>query len=162
MTDIDQGRAIATQVLASRRGLMCGVAALGAGGALAACGTAESPSESGGGDTGAGNGADNGGGDGDGGDGRTPLASTSDVPVGGGIVAEETVIVQPSEDEFLAYSAVCPHQGTTVQAPDDEGVITCPNHGSQFDLEGELVQGPAETGLTEVDITVEDGAILLA
>ncbi|GAB3996859.1 hypothetical protein GCM10029992_18160 [Glycomyces albus] len=77
-------------------------------------------------------------------------------------MAGETVIVQPTADEFLAFSALCPHQGTIVEAPDDSGTIICPNHGSQFDLEGELLQGPAETGLTEVDITVEEGQILPA
>ncbi|GAB3238880.1 hypothetical protein GCM10027447_38550 [Glycomyces halotolerans] len=149
MTDIDKGRAIAQRVLASRRGLMCGAAALGAAGALAACGTAEPAAES--------NGDSGSDSTGEGGD---ALARTSEVPVGGGIVAGETVIVQPSEDEFAAYSAVCPHQGTIVQAPDD-GVIVCPNHGSQFDLEGALLQGPAETGLTEVEITVDGDRILL-
>lgn len=141
MTEIDTGRATAQQVLTSRRGLMCGVAGLGAAGALAACGTAEP--EPGGGEDGV-------------------LARTSDVPVGGGVVSGETVIVQPTADEFAAFSAVCPHRGTIVDAPNDEGVIICPNHRSEFGIEGELLKGPAETGLTEVDIIVEDGEITLA
>ncbi|WP_211116377.1 Rieske (2Fe-2S) protein [Glycomyces buryatensis] len=165
MTDTESGRAIAQQVLtsgrglASRRGLMCGLAGLGAAGALAACGTVE-PSSSGSdpttgtdeGDTG----DDSGSGD------DTALASTADVPEGGGIVVDETVLVQPSADEFLAFSALCPHQGTVVDAPNADGVIICPNHFSEFSLEGELEQGPAEAGLTEVDITVEGDQIFLA
>lgn len=161
MTDIDSGRDLAKRVLASRRGLLCGAAALGATGALAACGTAE-PQSSGSDD--AESDSEETGGSTEGSGGGTPqaLASTDEVPVGGGIVAGETVIVQPTADEFLAFSAVCPHQGTIVNAPDDAGTIICPNHGSQFDMEGELLQGPAETGLTEVEITVEEGQILPA
>lgn len=140
MTEIDTGRAAARRVLASRRGLMCGVAGLGAVGALAACGASE-PELSVGEDG--------------------VLAQTSDVPVGGGIVVGETVVVQPAKDEFAAFSAVCPHRGTIVDAPNDEGVIICPNHRSEFGLEGELLKGPADTGLTEVDITVENGEIIL-
>lgn len=149
MTEIDTGRAAARRVLATRRGLMCGAAGLGAASALAACGTAESPSGS---DESTGGGEDGGG----------VLAQTSEVPVGGGIVVDETVIVQPTADEFLAFDAACPHMGTPVEAPDADGVIVCPGHFSEFDMEGGLLKGPAETGLTEVAITVEDGGITLA
>ncbi len=151
MTDIDPGRVAARRALASRRGLLCGAAGLGAASALAACGTAEAPSDSG-------DGAE----ETAGGEAGEVLAQTSEVPVGGGIVVDETVIVQPTADEFLAFAAACPHMGTPVDAPDEEGVIVCPNHFSEFDLEGGLLKGPAETGLTEVAITVEDGGISLA
>ncbi|THV27903.1 Rieske (2Fe-2S) protein [Glycomyces paridis] len=159
MSDLKTGSEEARRVLASRRGLMCGLAGLGAAGALTACGTAESPSENDDPTTGADDGATTGGDDSGAG---TPIAATADVPEGGGIVVEDTVLVQPSADEFLAFSAACPHMGTPVNPPDADGTIICPNHGSAFSLEGELEQGPAETGLTEVGITVEDGQIYLA
>lgn len=163
MTDIDSSRDLAKRVLASRRGLLCGAAALGAAGALAACGTAE-PSSSGSDDatTEETDTGDSGGAGDSGGQSTEALAATEDVPVGGGIVVAETVIVQPTQDEFLAFSAVCPHQGTIVGAPNEDGVIICPNHFSEFSMDGELLQGPAETGLTEVEITVEEGQILPA
>ncbi|GAA1676432.1 hypothetical protein GCM10009830_23890 [Glycomyces endophyticus] len=159
MTDSKTGSDLAQRVLASRRGLMCGLAGLGAAGALAACGTAESPS--GDADSDATTGGTSEGSTGDSGGGAA-LAATADVPEGGGIVVDDTVLVQPSADEFLAFSAACPHMGTTVNPPDADGTIICPNHGSEFSLEGELEQGPAETGLSPVEITVEDGQIFLA
>lgn len=164
MTDTKSGTDLARNVLAkgvaSRRGVMCGVAGLGAVGALAACGTAESPSSA---DpsTATDDASTEGGSTGESG-GGTGIAATADVPVGGGIVVDETVIVQPSADEFLAFSAVCPHQGAIVAAPDAEGTIVCPRHQSAWSLEGALEQGPAEVNLSEVEITVEDGQILLA
>lgn len=143
---------------ATRRGMMCGLAGLGAAGALAACGTAEPSSGSGSDPT---TGADGGGTTGATG-GGTGIAATADVPVGGGLVVDETVIVQPAADEFLAFSAVCPHQGSIVAAPDADGNIICPSHQSTWSIEGELEQGPAEINLPEVAITVEDGQISLA
>jgi Rieske Fe-S protein len=166
MTDTKTGTDLAKQVLAkgvaSRRGVMCGLAGLGAAGALAACGTAEPPSGSGSGDEATTGGTDpsSGGTSGETGAG-TPLAATADVPEGGGIVVDETVIVQPSADEFAAFSAVCPHQGAIVAAPDAEGTIVCPRHQSAWSIDGALEQGPAETDLPTVEITVEDGQIFL-
>ena len=162
MTDTKAGTDLAKQVLAkgiaSRRGVMCGLAGLGAAGALAACGTAESPSSS----SPSGSDATTGSTDSSTGGGGDALASTADVPEGGGIVVDETVIVQPSADEFMAFSAVCPHQGTIVNAPDADGNIICPNHQSTWSIDGELEQGPAETNLSEVAITVEGDQIFLA
>ncbi|MCD0444442.1 Rieske (2Fe-2S) protein [Glycomyces sp. A-F 0318] len=164
MTDTKAGNDLARRVLAkgnaSRRGVMCGLAGLGAAGALAACGTAEPPSSSGG-DADATTGADASG-DGSTGSGAgTAVATTDEVPEGGGIVVDETVIVQPSADEFLAFSAVCPHQGAIVGAPGADGSIVCPSHGSAWTIDGALEQGPAEVDLAEVAITVEDGQIFL-
>lgn len=166
MTDTKTRTDLAQQVLAkraaSRRGVMCGLAGLGAAGALAACGTAESPSSSDS-TSSAGSPTDGATSEGtDGGAGGTPIAATADVPEGGGLVVDETVIVQPSADEFVAFSAVCPHQGAIVAAPDADGNIICPRHQSTWTIDGALEQGPAETDLSAVEITVEDGQIFLA
>ncbi|MDA1362878.1 Rieske (2Fe-2S) protein [Glycomyces luteolus] len=164
MTDTRTGSDLAGRVLTkavtSRRGVMCGLAGLGAAGALAACGTAESPngSES---TTGAADPSTEGGSTTEG-SGGAGIAATADVPVGGGLVVDETVIVQPTADEFLAFSAVCPHQGAIVDAPDADGNIICPRHQSTWTIEGELEEGPAEVNLPAVEITVEDGQISLA
>lgn len=150
---------IAARTLASRRGVLCGVAGLGAAGALAACGTAEPPSSA---DSATSSDASSPEGGSTGESGGTGIAATTDVPEGGGIVVDETVIVQPSADEFKAFSAVCPHQGAIVAAPDADGNIICPRHQSTWTIEGALEEGPAEVNLSEVEITVEDGQIFLA
>jgi Rieske Fe-S protein len=157
-TGSDLARQVLTKGVTSRRGVMCGLAGLGAAGALAACGTAESPNgsdaTSGAADPSTEGGSSTGG--------AAGIASTADVPVGGGLVVDETVIVQPTADEFLAFSAVCPHQGAIVEAPDADGNIICPRHQSTWTIEGELEEGPAEVNLPAVEITVEDGQISLA
>lgn len=132
-----------TQV--SRRIIFSGLGALGVAAALAGCA-----------------------GSGDDGD-ATPtvdagaeLASTSEIPVGGGIVltAEKIVITQPTEGDFQAFTAVCTHQGLLVTSVED-GTIHCANHGSSYDAaSGDATGGPASGPLASVDITVNGGKII--
>ena len=134
----------------SRRIVFQGLGALGVAAVLAGCG-------GGGGD-------DDGGSSADTLDTGTELAATADVPVGGGVVLtdEKIVIAQPTEGDFKAFSAVCTHQGTTLDEVQSEG-IHCPNHGSLFSVEdGSAVQGPATKALPEVKIKVDGDKILAA
>jgi Rieske Fe-S protein len=92
------------------------------------------------------------------------LASTSDIPVGGGqiIKDQQIVVTQPAEGDFKAFTAVCTHQQCTVTSVQD-GIIQCPCHGSQFSVEDGSVQGgPAPAPLEEIPITVEGSTITLA
>lgn len=81
---------------------------------------------------------------------------SAEVPVGGGIVIDalKVVVTQPTAGDFKAFSAVCPHQGCTVGGVTD-GLITCPCHGSQFDIAtGAVRTGPATTGLEAKSVSV--------
>jgi Rieske Fe-S protein len=92
------------------------------------------------------------------------LATTSEVPVGGGIVLgdQKVVVTQPTKDDFQAFSAICTHQQLTVTSVED-GLIHCDNHGSAYDAAtGEVVQGPAPQPLAAVAITVDGDRILAA
>lgn len=69
--------------------------------------------------------------------------AAADVPVGGGVVIGNYVITQPEKGKFAAYSTVCPHQNGRITEVTD-GVMICPNHGSEFDIAtGEVVAGPS-------------------
>jgi len=50
-----------------------------------------------------------------------------------------------------AISLSCTHNGVTVMQQGNEWV--CPAHGSQFGLNGKLIQGPARTALQKYPIT---------
>jgi Rieske Fe-S protein len=92
------------------------------------------------------------------------LATTGEIPVGGGIVLTDVriVITQPSRGRFRAFSAVCTHQGQTVGKVSDN-TITCLFHGSQYDAAtGDVTTGPATTGLDPVQIRVQGDAIVRA
>lgn len=61
-------------------------------------------------------------------------------------------VLHPKAADFLAFSAVCPHAGCTVQYSVGN-VFICPCHGSQFNADtGEVIQGPAITGLSSIAI----------
>lgn len=131
-----------------RRTLLCGLgAALLVPTALSACATEPAPE-------GGSSGSDD------------PLVALADVPVGGGTVVDgpdgPVVVVRPDEREVRAFSAVCTHQGTTVDAPQGD-TITCPNHGSRFTAAtGEVTDGPASQPLPPIAVTVQGDQVVLA
>jgi|GEM_PF-3345819 Rieske Fe-S protein len=51
-----------------------------------------------------------------------------------------------------AFSLRCPHLGCRVRLDGDGKGLTCPCHGSRFDLDGNRVHGPATRGLTELQV----------
>lgn len=86
-----------------------------------------------------------------------PAASTTEVPVGGGVVvtARQIVLTQPTEGQFRAFSSICTHEGCPVTSVQD-GAIVCPCHGSRFDIDtGEAISGPARNPLAAKTVTVE-------
>ncbi len=146
--------------------------ALGVGAAsaslLAGCGggesgSGESGSGSGGGDSGGESGS--GGGEGSGGE---AIAQQSEVAPGSAAEftdgGEPAVLVHLENGDFVAYSAVCTHQGCDVAYNQDEGTLDCPCHGSVFDpANGASVEsGPAGQPLPEIPVEVRDGEVVKA
>ncbi len=151
--------------LATRRGVLAGVGLAGLAGAISACGSgsnsaATTPGGAYGGGaptTAAAPAGSAGGGAAD------ALASTSEIPVGGGKVftAQKVVVTQPAAGEFKAFSAVCTHMGCIVNQISD-GTIDCPCHGSQYSIKnGAVVGGPAPSPLPGQSIKVTGSSIFL-
>jgi Rieske Fe-S protein len=95
---------------------------------------------------------------------KAALASTADIPVGGGKIfaAQKLVVTQPTAGTFKAFSNVCTHQGCAVTSVQD-GAINCPCHGSTFDVfDGSVVSGPARAPLAAKKIKVAGKSITLA
>ena len=154
----------------ARRTVVAAAGAAGLAVALTACGGSDddasaAPAPSGGAADDAANGGGTGGSSGgDAAGGGTQLASTADIPEGGGKVFadQKVVVVQPSAGEFKAYSATCTHQGCAVKSVSD-GLINCPCHNSNFSVaDGSVSSGPATKPLPEVRITVDGDSITLA
>lgn len=96
-------------------------------------------------------------------EGRLPSA---DVPQGTAVVVAagntRLIVAQPTAGEFVAFSAVCPHQGALIKGSDTL-VVRCPAHGSEFDTAdgGVPITGPAADPLTTVPVTVQGEELLL-
>ncbi|WP_055689387.1 Rieske (2Fe-2S) protein [Streptomyces prasinus] len=91
------------------------------------------------------------------------LATTDDIPVGGGVVfrEEKVVVTQPEQGDFKAFSAICTHQSCLVASVSD-GTVDCACHGSRFRItDGSVERGPATRALPAERITVEGNSIRL-
>jgi Rieske Fe-S protein len=87
------------------------------------------------------------------------IAKTSDVPVGSGAIFGEIVVTQAAAGDFKGFSATCTHAGCTVSEVAD-GTINCPCHGSKFNLDGSVANGPATKPLTPEAVTVQGDSIV--
>ncbi len=61
--------------------------------------------------------------------------------------------------QHAALSPICTHLGCTVEIQGRR--IVCPCHGSTYDREGRVLQGPAERALTRYPGTIEDGVLVI-
>jgi Rieske Fe-S protein len=155
---------------ATRRGVLAGVGLVGLAGAVSACSSGGSSSSAAGSGAGAASAStapasaqSTSSSAGTSGQASGVLATTSEIPVGGGKIftAEKVVVTQPASDEFKAFSAVCTHMGCIV-AKIANGTIDCPCHGSQYSIKnGAVVAGPAPAPLPAQAIKVSGSDIIL-
>jgi len=89
----------------------------------------------------------------------TKIGAASDVPVAGAATftdpatGDPAIVLQPRAGTFLAFDAVCPHAGCTVEYDQGNGIFACPCHGSQFNGKtGAVEVGPASQGLGKISI----------
>jgi len=53
----------------------------------------------------------------------------------------------------VAFDAVCPHAGCTVEYQSSQRLFICPCHGSEFNgRTGSVEVGPAQRGLTPLQV----------
>lgn len=68
---------------------------------------------------------------------------------GGYLVTKGLVVARTTSGDFLAVSASCTHEGTTVNYQASSNSFVCPNHGARFNNIGTVTQGPASSNLTK-------------
>jgi cytochrome b6-f complex iron-sulfur subunit len=92
------------------------------------------------------------------------IAAESDVAPGSAVTFKNAgspaVLVHLDNGDFVAYSAICTHQGCTVAYKN--GQLACPCHGSVFDpADGAaVVAGPASNPLAEIPVKVQGGDVV--
>jgi Rieske Fe-S protein len=64
------------------------------------------------------------------------------------------LLVRTAAAEYLALSMECTHQQCEVASPVG-GVLVCPCHGSEFNVQGAVLQGPASSPLKRYPTTYD-------
>lgn len=65
-----------------------------------------------------------------------------------------------SDEGFYALSSTCTHLGCTINLGDEK--FDCPCHGSQFNLAGKVLQGPAASPLPGFEVSLSnDGRLVI-
>lgn len=81
--------------------------------------------------------------------------SYRDMPSNSGVVmshlGKKVAVYKDAAGDFHTFSAVCPHMGCTVSWNSVEKSWDCPCHGSRFDCEGQVIEGPAVSNIKKVD-----------
>lgn len=66
---------------------------------------------------------------------------------GGFLVSQGILVARTNSGTFLAVSAACTHEGTSVTYNAVENNFVCPNHGAKFSNSGAVISGPSFTNL---------------
>lgn len=74
----------------------------------------------------------------------------------GSVLTEERqkVFIVRSAEGFRALSSICTHLGCITRYLPDENIIACPCHGSNFNLDGTVISGPAPRALDQFEISL--------
>jgi thiosulfate dehydrogenase [quinone] large subunit len=96
----------------------------------------------------------------------TRIGPASAVPIGGAASFQDpssgdpAIVIQPKAGQFVAFDAVCPHAGCTVDFDHSQNIVVCPCHGSLFNAStGAVEQGPAASGLRTISVTENSGQL---
>ncbi|HWI17616.1 MAG TPA: Rieske (2Fe-2S) protein [Vicinamibacterales bacterium] len=84
--------------------------------------------------------------------------------VGGAVLVESIagvfLLARTSASTFTAIDAVCSHQSCTVTDADGSAYV-CPCHGSRYDRNGRVLNGPATAALRQFPTTFASGVVTI-
>ena len=72
------------------------------------------------------------------------------------------VLVNTSDGQLRAFSAVCTHLTCTVRYEGDTETLFCPCHNGRFDLAGNVISGPPPRPLESYDVEISGGDITVS
>ena len=85
-------------------------------------------------------------------------AALADIPPNGALVfRDQRLALLRDEAGPYALSLVCTHLGCTVTVSARE--LACPCHGSRFDRQGRVLNGPADRPLKRMKVEERDGVV---
>lgn len=95
------------------------------------------------------------------------VAAVGDIEPGNGRVVEagdERIALFNADGEFYAIGNACTHVGGSLgEGPLDGTTVTCPLHGSDFDVTtGEHLRRPADSDVPSYEVRVEGDEVQVA
>ena len=75
-------------------------------------------------------------------------------------LAEAVFISRDEEDNYTAVLTKCTHKGCEVRPA--ATVLRCPCHGSEYELNGTVIEGPAEDDLVAFNVETDDEKIYVS
>ena len=99
---------------------------------------------------------------------KTAIAQLSQLPIGKAIrftdITGAPAFIFRNKAGVYAYSAICTHQGCTVNFQQSTSHFLCPCHGGEFDAanNAQVVGGPAPTPLPKIAISIVGDNVYLA
>lgn len=76
---------------------------------------------------------------------------------------EPVILVHTQNGQYKAFAARCTHLGCVVRYNTEEGPphFSCNCHGSEFDITGKNIEGPASRPLAPYRVTLKESSILV-
>ena len=78
---------------------------------------------------------------------------------GGFLVSQGILVARTNAGAFLAVSAACTHEGTSVTYNAANNNFVCPNHGAKFSSSGMVTLGPATTNLKSYNTSLTNSTL---
>jgi cytochrome b6-f complex iron-sulfur subunit len=92
-------------------------------------------------------------------DAASPLAATGSAALVTS-AAGNVLVAHTGADSFVALTATCTHQTCTISAFSGQAYV-CPCHGSQFDMNGRVLNGPAARALRQYQTQFAGGVLTI-
>jgi Rieske Fe-S protein len=92
------------------------------------------------------------------------IAGTALSSVGGAVLVQSVagvfLLSRTDDASYSAIDAICSHQSCTVTGADGNAYV-CPCHGSRYDRNGRVLQGPATAALRRFTTTFTSGVVAI-
>lgn len=69
------------------------------------------------------------------------------------------IFLRNVDGDIIALSSICTHRGCEVRALPD--LYQCPCHGSEYDIDGEVLAGPASQALRRFEVKQLSGSLMI-
>ena len=77
----------------------------------------------------------------------------------GYLVSNKIVVARVNSTTYIAVSAACTHEGTSVNYVGSSNSFLCPNHGATFSNTGTHLSGPGSGNLTQYNVTLTGNSL---